>query len=190
MPYVYQADYWCDECALDIRDRILSKRPSLAGSEDSNEWPQEVSDTEPMDMVHNCASGTCGGTDTIVSLDPGPGALVEYGAHLELPLSKEGYLDLQAKLNGHGRTLPAFAEEWARFYGFEWHENPWGNVMEWLEDTFKRLWPIGDHDALWSMVATLMGLVEPEKVEEAFVDDLEEDGFNRKQGWYSREGGV
>jgi len=187
MAYVYQADYWCDGCVKEIVASLRAEGHVDTG--DSEEWPQELEGGELCDVVHNCASGDCGGQVWISTADPGPGALVSYGRHLELPLSEDGYKHLQKLLNSHGRNLPEFAKQWAEFYGFTWHENPWGGPLEWLEDVLKRLWPSGYHEELWTVVSGLVRRVDADGIQAEFQEYMKEDGYFKKQGWYSEEGG-
>lgn len=182
MAFSYQGQLWCGPCAKQIMDKAI-----LSGGVNREDLPQEVDPDEEWDGVQNCASGECGGQEYLAAKDPGPGAFVQWGTHLELPLSAEGYKSLQGMLNGHGRNLPEFAKEWAEHYGFTWHENPWGSALEWLEDCLKRLWPVGDHEALWQIVSTLVRLVDSDTIQDEFQPDMEEDGYFKKQGWYSSE---
>lgn len=186
MAYIYSGEMWCDDCAEAI---IADLKKNLhVDTGDSNEWPQEADEDAPHDSVHNCASGDCGGQGYVVGADPGMGAMVSYGKHLELPLSGEGYNSLQKMLNGHGMVLPPFAQEWADYYGFTWHMNPWVSSLDWLHDNVRSLWPVGlQADGLWNVIKSLLGMVDSDQVQDAFQDEMEADGYFKKQGWYSNE---
>jgi hypothetical protein len=62
MAAIYQADVWCDDCALAIRERLQSEgnAPKDALDErtyDSGEYPKYASDDEESDSPQHCAAG-------------------------------------------------------------------------------------------------------------------------------------
>ena len=61
MPYIYQADLYCDDCGRHIRDTLdeQGKRPADAGdhsSFDSDEYPKYVANVGESDCPDHCGS--------------------------------------------------------------------------------------------------------------------------------------
>lgn len=64
MPAIYQADVFCDNCADEIRSRLLDAATDEQGDEwqdeaayDSGEFPKYMSDDEEADCPQHCGSG-------------------------------------------------------------------------------------------------------------------------------------
>ena len=134
MAYTYQADVWCDKCAAHIMAELeragnVPEDTEDETSFDSDDYPKRYwPDSEEADSPQNCASGNCGGFDTKTGA---------YGTFLENGLTSDGYQYLKSMLDGHGKTLPEFAQEWADYYRFTYHDNPWSTAHEWLLDTVR-----------------------------------------------------
>ena len=186
MAYTYQADVWCTSCGqaiiagLEIL-RTVPENPEDESSFDSDEYPKHYDpENEESDGPENCADGNCAG---------------EYGTFLENRLTQEGYRYLKSMLDGHGATLPEFAKEWADFYQFEYHDNPWSSASEWLQDTIQRHaaqiqdWNGGNthSTALMSFVTDILLDLPPDTIQDRFQSDMDDDGFFKESGWYSPE---
>lgn len=170
MAYIYQADVWCDKCGEHICAEITreGKAPEDIedkSSYDSDEFPKQYDpENEESDGPDNCASGNCAGmTDG-----------QNYGVFLRNQLTAEGYKYLKTMLDGHGHTLPEFAKEWAESYGFEYHDNPWSDAHSWLDSK-----PICDY------LRALLDKLDGDTIQDAFQNEMEEDGYFKETGWYS-----
>ena len=78
MPYIYQADVWCDACGEKIRAELTAEGKAPADlynghTYDSDDFPKYYNSDEESDSPQNCASGDCGG---------------QYGKFLENPLRR------------------------------------------------------------------------------------------------------
>jgi len=193
MAYTYQADVWCDKCAAHIIGELQRNGTAPSDTEDetsfdSDDYPKRYwPDSEEADGPQNCASGNCGGGPS-----DGFGA---YGTFLENGLTTDGYEYLKSMLDGHGKTLPAFAQEWADFYQFTYHDNPWSIAHEWLLDTVRdHAASIQDTDggkthsmALVSIVNDLVSSLDADTIQDHFQSEMDDDGFFKESGWYSPE---
>ena len=59
MPYIYKADFWCDQCGAGICSVLMSegKKPANAlGSWDTGNYPMYVKPAEGSDTPNHCAS--------------------------------------------------------------------------------------------------------------------------------------
>ena len=62
MPYIYQADVWCDDCGEAICERLTREgnapaNPDDEWSFDSDEYPKHASDDDESDTPQHCAAG-------------------------------------------------------------------------------------------------------------------------------------
>lgn len=185
MPKTYQADIWCDRCG----ERIMLDLKAVGRKDtgDSGDWPQEADLEEAADSPQNCASGVCGG-QYWVTVD-GRQRLLEYGEFLENPLTEEGYKNLKKMLNGYDEgTITKPAKEWADFYGFEYWENPWKSVHDWLDEHIDNA-TTADQE-LFSIAKSLARSVDGDTIQDLFQDEMEDDGYFKETGWYSDEEGT
>lgn len=197
MPYTYQADVWCDECARAIMTRIaledpkaVPDDPSDESSYDSGEWPKEFDPDDLADGPKNCADGRCGGLAWVGGKDAGVAASVGYGKFLENALTEKGYAYVQKMLNEHGSVLPEFAQEWADYYGFTWHDQPWSSPIEWLTDKISELWPLDGEQGLWNIIESLLRMVSSDQIQDEFQEEMQDSGYFKKPGWYREDYGV
>jgi hypothetical protein len=153
---------------------------------DSDDYPKRYwPDSEEADGPQNCASGNCGGFANGQA----------YGTFLENGLTSDGYESLKSMLDGHGKTLPEFAQEWADYYQFTYHDNPWSTAHEWLLDTVRdHAASIQDTDggkthsmALVSIVNDLVSSLDADTIQDHFQSEMDDDGFFKESGWYSPE---
>jgi hypothetical protein len=199
MPYIYQADVWCDECTRQIKADIERCHPEQVPEDksddstwDSDEWPKEFDDEQATDGPVNCAAGyKCG--VWWVGLEEQRG----YGLFINTPLTAEGYRYLKKMLNTHGKRLPDYAKEWAKAYGFEYVENRWEGEgpLDWLMEKIV-LRSVQTHDSdgghvhstwMLEMARTLAMEWSVDRIQDQFQVEMEEDGYFRKTGWYSEE---
>ena len=64
MPYIYDADLWCDDCGKGFIDDIhkagtAPADPNDEYSYDSDDYPKYVGDAGESDSPHHCAAGMC-----------------------------------------------------------------------------------------------------------------------------------
>jgi len=117
MPYAYQAEMYCDDCAEEIMRAIhptctcsTDWFSDVAGNhkkdcplhdwtapEDSDDYPQKDTSSGEADTPQHCA---------------------DCGTFLENPLTDDGYRYVQEKLNEQGSA--STLQTWANFYGFSW----------------------------------------------------------------------
>jgi hypothetical protein len=71
MPFIFQADVWCDACGERIIEDLnkhhsgVPADPSDESSYDSDVYPKKFyTDIQYADSPQNCASGNCGGSYT------------------------------------------------------------------------------------------------------------------------------
>lgn len=89
MPYIYQADIWCDSCGQQIRQQLKAdgkapKDPSDEYSYDSDDYPKYASDDEPVDSPNHCAAHA----DCLEALELHDGSKV--GALVQSNLTSDG----------------------------------------------------------------------------------------------------
>ncbi len=174
MAYIYQADTWCDDCGEHIKADIAREHPELVpddpedeSSFDSDQYPKQYDATnEESDSPQNCTSGNCA--------DMANGQ--NYGTFLENQLTSEGYKYLKGMLDGHGATLPQFAQEWADYYQFAYHANEWADAHEWLASK-------STDQYLLAVIDKLDG----DDIQDIFQNEMDEDGYFKTAGWYSEE---
>lgn len=177
MAYIYQADTWCDKCGEHICAELQreGKAPEDIEDEttfDSDDYPKRYDpETEESDSPQNCASGNCAGF---------------YGTFLENQLTQDGYKYLKSMLNEHGAVLPEPAKEWAEFYNFTYHSNPWESAHDWLIDA------INNHASeskaeLVSLARDMATALDSDQIQDVFQSDMDDDGYFKPAGWYSDE---
>ena len=108
--YVYQADLWCEDCAIDVMTDIRRDHPEKEPEDpdddvmfDSDDWPKGP-----------YADG--GGESDY------PSHCAECGCFLENPLTDDGYAYVRqavADAIRNGRTDSVAVTEWAPFYDID-----------------------------------------------------------------------
>lgn len=177
MAYIYQADVWCEKCGDYICTELQreGKAPEDPGDEttfDSDDYPKRYDpEMEEADSPQNCASGNCAGF---------------HGVFLENQLTQEGYRNLKSMLDEHGAILPEHAKEWAEYYNFTYHANPWERAHDWLMDV------ISNHAAeskaeLVSLARDMATALDSDQIQDLFQSDMDDDGYFKPAGWYSDE---
>lgn len=180
MPYIYQAAVWCDACADDIKSSIRKHEPDLVYADDSDDWPQKVADGEESDGPDNCASGTCGVSYVV------QGRAIQCGKFLENSLTQTGYKNLKKMLDEYTPgDINAPAQEWAVFYRFEYWENPWKSAHDWLGEHIDKA--TTEDQELLNIAKCLAVNVDGDTIQELFQDEMEDDDYFKKTGWYSPE---
>jgi hypothetical protein len=183
MPYVYQADVWCDSCGECIKAELAQagqapEDPEDESSFDSDEYPKHYdSENEESDTPENCADGNCAGG---------------YGTFLRSQLTAEGYKYLKNMLDGHGATLPDYAREWADFYQFSYFEQPYSHASEWLDGHINDL-AKGTNGPQAAELATLARdlarKLDGDQIQDLFQSNMDSDDFFKESGWSSPEMG-
>lgn len=172
MAYTYKAAVWCDACGEAIKARLRAEaKAHLENFEDSDIWPQPYDpDYEESDSPQNCDSLTCSGEG--------------YGSFIRNRLTSDGYRALKATLDKHGPTLPPAAQEWAEFYGFTHHAQPWSSAHEWLNE---KLSGLDSGTGLLEYASAMAGVLDGDEIQDLFQSDMEADGYFKASGWYSDE---
>lgn len=204
MPFIYQADVWCDECGKRICEQLAQAgkapaNPSDESSFDSDDYPKRYdADAAQADSPQNCASGSWPGCDFNTRHgrnSASDGVTATYGKFLENGLTEAGYKYLQAILNKHGATLPEFAQQWADFYQFTYFSNPYQSAHDWLTQTIQtHAAEIVDRDggnthaaALVSIANELASNLDSDEIQDSFQSDMDDDDFFKQTGWTSPE---
>lgn len=190
MPYVYQADVWCDDCGKKIMSQIAMENPKAVpedvddeSSYDSGEWPKEYDpEAESSDSPQNCADGECGGQYWVGY------KLLSYGKFLGGMLTAEGYKNLKEMLDEYRPgAIPEYAKEWAEFYGFEYHENEWSSAHDWLRSFLIDAAEDCLAAKLLNAAQELANALDADTIQDLFQDEMEDDGYFKEAGWYSDE---
>jgi|SRR5208282_5912783 len=161
--YIYRADVWCHNCAEKIKlsQAASTNRPPNPEDEtsyDSDVWPKGPYEDQESDSPEHCAG--C-------------------GLFLENPLTQAGYRYVQEKLNEYGAKLPDVAQEWADFYGFEYEPggaSKFATAHEWLASK-----------DICTYLRSLLDQIDGDTIQDTFQNEMDEDGFFKKAGWYSVE---
>lgn len=182
MAYIYQADVWCDKCGEKIRAELTAQGkapgdPEDERSYDSGDFPKYYdAENEESDSPDNCASGDCAG---------------DRGTFLQNQLTSDGYKYLKSMLDEDEPNLPPAVQEWADYYSFKYHDNPYNSPVEWLlsvlEYHAKQIGETTHSSALLSIAQELARNMDSDKIQDLFQSDMEEDDYFKKSGWYSSE---
>ncbi len=110
MPYIYQADIWCDDCGKAIKEQIREyekKTHDRVSREDSDQWPIEL------DSISDEADSPqhCGSMEECPNAERFDGRLV--GQFLENNLTTDGY---EYVLEQHREHPSGITQMWMDFY--------------------------------------------------------------------------
>ena len=113
MPFIYQADLYCDDCGRDIRKRLKAEGhapedPSDERSYDSDEYPKHVPDGGESDSPNHCGSGD----DCLNAIELSDGSKIGALITEELTSDGEEYVR-QAIAEGGLCAVEVWAEEWS-----------------------------------------------------------------------------
>lgn len=112
MPYIFQADLWCDSCGQAIRKRLRREgtapaNPADEYSYDSDEFPKFVSDPGEADCPQHCGAGD----ECLEAVELPSGRKIE--ALLSTDLTAEGVRYVQEAIGAGGEVAEFWAEEFA-----------------------------------------------------------------------------
>ena len=112
MPFIYQADLWCNSCGRAIRKRLRRERKAPADprdeySYDSDEFPKYASDSGEADCPQHCGAGE----DCLEAVELPTGRKV--GALLSTDLTEEGVRYVEETIAQGGEVAELWAEAFA-----------------------------------------------------------------------------
>jgi len=112
MPFMYQADLFCDSCGEAIRDRLTRQAPADPDDEssyDSDDCPKDVIASES-DYPQHCGAGD----DCLEAIELPSGRKI--GSLLSDTLTTDGFSYLEAAIADGGEV----AEFWEEVFGCCW----------------------------------------------------------------------
>jgi hypothetical protein len=114
MPYIYQADLWCDSCGKVIRKQLRreGKAPDHPGNEssyDSDDFPKYVANSGEADCPQHCGAGE----ECLEAIELPSGRKV--GALLSTELTGDGARYVQEAVAEGGEVADLWAEEFAAY---------------------------------------------------------------------------
>ena len=112
MPYIYQADLWCNSCGKAIRKRLRGEgnapdNPQDECSYDSDEYPKFVCNPGEADCPQHCGAGE----DCLEAIELPSGRKI--GALLSTELTGEGVRYVEEAIAEGGEVAELWAEEFA-----------------------------------------------------------------------------
>lgn len=117
MPYIYQADVWCDDCGNEIKSQIREyekKTHDRVCRNDSEEWPIETdSCSDEADSPQHCGSH-----ESCPNAERFDGRLV--GQFLENSLTTDG---MEYVLETHKEKPTELTQMWMDFYNLSTGED-------------------------------------------------------------------
>jgi hypothetical protein len=110
MPYIYQADLWCNSCGKAIRGQLRREghapvNPADDYSYDSDEFPKFVNDPGEADRPQHCGAGD----ECLEAVELPSGRRI--GALLSTDLTGEGIGYVQEAIEQGGQVAEFWAEE-------------------------------------------------------------------------------
>ncbi len=114
MPYIYQADLWCDSCGRAIRRQLRREGhapayPQDETSYDSDEFPKYAADSGEADCPQHCGAGE----DCLEAIELPSGRKI--GALLSTDLTGDGVRYTQEAIAAGGEVAELWAEEFAHY---------------------------------------------------------------------------
>ena len=114
MPYLYQADLWCDSCGRSIRKQLRREGHAPADphdetSYDSDEFPKFAADSGEADSPQHCGSGE----DCLEAIELPSGRKI--GALLSTELTGDGVRYTQEAIAAGGEVAELWAEEFSHY---------------------------------------------------------------------------
>ena len=114
MPYIYQADLWCDSCGKAIRKRLRreGKAPDDPGDEcsyDSDEFPKHASGSGEADCPQHCGAGE----ECLEAIELPSGRKI--GALLSTELTGDGIRYVEEAIAEGGEVAELWAKEFAAY---------------------------------------------------------------------------